>query len=116
MGGERLPKTMFCPNCKGLMRPGPGGAQCGKCGYKGAAGAKSPSLIVSQKATEDPTKGVIVDVEKDKVQQLPTTTAFCEKCGHDQAYYFFRQTRAADEATTRFHECVKCGYRWRDYR
>lgn len=108
---------MFCPNCKALMRPGPGGAACGKCGYKAnAAEAARPSMILKGKATEDPKKGIIVDVEKDKVSQLPTTQVFCEKCGHDTAYYFFRQTRAADEATTRFMECVKCGYRWRDYR
>ncbi len=58
----------------------------------------------------------IVDAEADKVATLPTSQEFCEKCNNTEAYYYFRQTRAADEATTRFLECTKCAYKWRDYR
>jgi DNA-directed RNA polymerase subunit M len=96
-----------------MMRPKDGALACPKCGATKAA--KSNVVSVS-KAVEDPKKGLIVDVEKDKVSLLPTDTYFCEKCGNDKAYYFFRQTRAADEATTRFLECTKCGHKWRDYR
>jgi DNA-directed RNA polymerase subunit M len=95
------------------MRPVNGVMTCPKCGQAKGAGANA-SLLVKSKAQERET--VVVDVQKDKVDALPTATYFCEKCGHDTAYYYFRQTRAADEATTRFLECVKCGYKWREYR
>ncbi|MHB8586846.1 MAG: transcription factor S [Thermoplasmatota archaeon] len=106
---------MFCPNCKALLRPSGGVLACARCGTTVQPGG-GPSLVVKQKATEDPTKSVVVDMEKDKIDLLPTADVQCEKCGNGKAYYFFRQTRAADEATTRFFECTKCNYRWRDYR
>ncbi|RLG67435.1 MAG: transcription factor S, partial [Methanobacteriota archaeon] len=31
------------------------------------------------------------------------------------AYFLPVQTRAGDEAETRFFECVKCKHRWRAY-
>jgi DNA-directed RNA polymerase subunit M len=111
----RSPVPTFCPNCKALLRPSGGALACARCGTT-VQGGSGPSVIVKTKATEDPKKGVVVDVEKDKVDLLPTTDILCEKCGHGKAYYFFRQTRAADEATTRFFECTKCGNRWREYR
>jgi len=39
----------------------------------------------------------------------------CPKCGHNEAYYWFMQTRAADEPPTRFYKCTRCGYVWREY-
>jgi DNA-directed RNA polymerase subunit M len=46
---------------------------------------------------------------------LPTTRARCPSCGHDVAYWWLRQTRGADEPSTRFYRCVKCGHTWREY-
>lgn len=104
---------MFCPNDKALLKLVDGVLTCPKCNYQ-KTGGKPKSLVVKGHSVERET--VVVDVEKDKIAQLPTANYFCEKCGHDTAYYYFRQTRAADEATTRFLECVKCGHKWRDYR
>lgn len=104
---------MFCPNDRGLMRPVNGVLTCPKCGQtKESAGGN----VVKSAAREKET--VIVDVEKDKVATLPTSDTPCESpdCDNQKAYYYFRQTRAADEATTRFLECTECGHKWRDYR
>lgn len=107
---------MFCPNDKALMRPVAGVLTCPKCGHQHQG--KAQSMVVQGKAVEDVKKSVLVDEEamKNKMDLLPKATYHCEKCGNTEAYYYFRQTRAADEATTRFLECTKCGYKWRDYR
>ena len=106
-----LAEAVFCPTCKGLMkRGGDGRLVCAKC----ATSSVSSAPTVSSKAKERET--VVVDADKDKVSLLPTGDYFCEKCGNSKAYYYFRQTRSADEATTRFLECTKCGHKWRDYR
>ena len=43
-----------------------------------------------------------------------TSDVRCETCGCTQAYFFQVQTRSADEPTTVFYKCVKCGNRWND--
>jgi len=45
----------------------------------------------------------------------PKTNEECPKCKHKEAYYWLVQTRAADEAATRFFKCVKCMHTWRAY-
>jgi len=44
---------------------------------------------------------------------LPKTNILCPKCGHTEAYYVIRQTRAADEPETVFYRCCKCNHNWR---
>ena len=39
---------------------------------------------------------------------LPLTDADCPKCEHEKAYYWLVQTRAGDEADTKFLKCEKC--------
>lgn len=105
---------MFCPTDKILMRPVGGVLTCPKCGKtkESIAGQN----VVKTKAVEDVKKSVMDDAAT-KVDLLPTTNEYaCEKCGNGTAFYFMRQTRSADEATTRFLECTKCGYKWREYR
>ena len=91
------------------MRPQGGKLVCAKCNTTSISGGPT----VSSKSKDRET--VIVDM-KDKVDLLPIADYICEKCGHGKAYYYMRQTRSADEATTRFLECTKCAYKWREYR
>ena len=58
---------------------------------------------------------VVTVIEEEAKPALPTTRAKCPKCGHQTAFWWLQQTRAADEATTRFHRCAKCGHTWREY-
>lgn len=62
----------------------------------------------------EPSEGVTV-IEEESKPALPTTKAKCPECGHNVAYWWLRQTRAADEATTRFYRCTKCTHTWREY-
>lgn len=105
---------MFCPTDKVLMRPVAGTLTCPKCGK--TKDTIVGAMVVKGKALDDEKKSVMVD-SSDKMDLLPTTNEYaCEKCGNSAAYYYMRQTRSADEATTRFLECTKCGYKWREYR
>ena len=46
---------------------------------------------------------------------LPRTRIECPKCGHLEAFWVLRQTRAADEPETKIFRCVSCGHSWREY-
>jgi len=107
-------RLVFCPNDKGMLRPVNGVLTCPKCGYEKQAVAGQN--VIKAKSVDDVKKSVMED-SANRVSLLPTTNEYaCEKCGHSEAYYYMRQTRSADEATTRFLECTKCGYKWREYR
>lgn len=104
----------FCSKCGSIMFPRTDRSKvkmvCGRCG---AFEKSETESVVREKGTE------VNDVEivdsKDDVASYPETDAECPKCGHDKAYYWLVQTRAADEAETRFFRCTKCGHTWREY-
>ena len=105
--------VMFCPECKSLMFPSkdePDIMICRNtsCGYK--IKAKSKAQVISTPSEDKEFK----IFEKD-LDTLPTVDMECPECGNDKASWFLRQTRAADEPTTRFYICKECNYRWREY-
>jgi len=83
---------------------------CGKCGY--STRGKKPNLVIHEKMNDN--KKVIEVIDK-RIETLPKTKEECPGCGNGIAYYWTIQTRAGDEAETRFFECVKCKNRWRSY-
>lgn len=100
---------MFCPKCKGLMVPKDDGYLCRKCGYSTSQKGKSEKIVTKMEVGPD-----MMVIEGDTAT-LPKTRAKCEKCGHNEAYYVIRQTRAADEPETRIYRCTKCEHTWREY-
>jgi len=103
----------FCPNDKAMMRPIKGVLTCPKCGFEKTA--KAGENVITTKQADDTKKSVMDDGTQGI--PLPTTDEYqCEKCGNGVAYYYLRQTRSADEPTTRFLECQECGFKWREYR
>lgn len=84
---------------------------CNVCGYT-AKEAKLDEYKVVKSAER---KEKVKVIEEGAKPALPTTKAKCLKCGHDRAFWWLRQTRAADEASTRFYRCAKCGHTWREY-
>lgn len=105
----------FCPKCGALMLPkqveqGPI-LVCDTCGYT----AKAEKLEEYKIVKPAKQKEMITVIEKEAKPALPTARTKCPKCGHGEAYWWLRQTRAADEATTRFYRCAKCGHTWREY-
>ncbi|MEM4699357.1 MAG: transcription factor S [Candidatus Nezhaarchaeales archaeon] len=107
----------LCPKCGRLLSPLKEGESikliCKLCGYiedsPSTKGIKVSRRI--DRALQETT--VIVPSELPKV--MPSIKAQCPKCGHNEAYWWLVQTRRADEGSTRFYRCVKCGYTWREY-
>ena len=102
----------FCPKCGSILRPKKEDEKvvmfC-SCGYTEGA---SEGSIKEEKVKEEVAE---VEVVEKEVETLPVCKADCPDCGNDEAYYWLVQTRAADEAATKFLKCTKCKHTWRDY-
>jgi len=107
----------FCPNDKSLLIPVKKGdrtvLRCPKCGYEEEVSQEVRGRYQSKSAVENKNQLIVV---ADNAVNLPKVkTRGCPKCGHDEAYFWVQQTRAADEPPTRFYKCTKCGHVWREY-
>jgi len=109
----------FCPRCGKLMVPirkdGKVILKCTGCGYEKEPEGQNNKLIISHKVQHSPQERGIVVIEGKKVNLKATVKAKCPKCGYNRAYFWMVQTRAADEPSTRFFKCARCGYVWREY-
>ncbi|MHA1227135.1 MAG: transcription factor S [Candidatus Hodarchaeales archaeon] len=111
----------FC-ECGAIMVPekqsnGKVFMRCPACGKVIKPEENSNKEVFEIKQTirhNDMEKMVVID-DPSVVETMPTVTASCSKCGHNEAVYWELQTRSADEATTTFYRCKKCGNTWRDY-
>ncbi len=101
---------MFCPKCGSILIVDSERKKlkC-VCGYMPRA---KKNVILKEKVM---LKKDIEVMDDKKVKTLPKIEERCNKCGNKYAYYWLVQTRAADEAETRFLECTKCRHRWRVY-
>ncbi|MFC1704876.1 transcription factor S [Nanoarchaeota archaeon] len=104
---------MFCPKCGSILVPKKEGSKkllvCG-CGYKSN---KTDGAVLKEAITKKEKKVEVID--RSELETLPKMKVTCDKCKNNEAYYWTVQTRAADEAATRFMKCTKCGHTWRDY-
>lgn len=104
----------FCPKCKALLIPLKKKnkiiMKCPSCNYK--SNKKQNIILKEQVKLAKKDKIEIIDKS---ITTLPKTNEECPKCHHNKAYYWLVQTRAADEAATRFFRCTKCGNTWRSY-
>ncbi len=104
---------MFCPKCGSILLPRKDDRKitmaCGNCRY---VSQKKEKMVLHEKTTGKDQAIEIVDKKQDI---LPKTNENCPKCEHKEAYYWTVQTRAADEAETRFLKCAKCDHTWRQY-
>lgn len=106
---------MFCPKCRSLMFPRNGELVCGNasCGFERSI--TEDDNDVSSISSPDKARPMETLVLDEVAQTLPRTAVECPKCGHHEAFWIMRQTRAADEPTTRIYRCAKCGNTWREY-
>jgi len=86
---------------------------CPKCNYEKPASSLMPVSTITEKKPED--QIIIISKKEQNLQTLPTVTIECPKCGNNQAYVWQVQTRGADESSTQFFRCTKCGYTFREY-
>ena len=101
---------MFCPKCKKIMRPENDKFVCKNpaCGCEVMKNGEPKCFTTSGKDKEM----TIID---GNTPTLPRTRIDCPKCGHQEAFWVLRQTRAADEPETKIYRCVSCGHPWREY-
>jgi len=100
----------FCPKCGGMLIEKRKNFGCVKCNY-------SMKGKVKIESTEDIKGKEMTAVVRDKdMDTTPVVPAVCPKCGNKEAYFWTSQTRAGDEAETRFFKCTKCRHTWREYR
>ncbi|MCK4521659.1 MAG: transcription factor S [Nanoarchaeota archaeon] len=102
---------MFCKKCGSILIPKKEG---NKTVLKCSCGYKSKDMETTVLREEVKKKGKISVVEEE-FETMPLTEAECPKCHHKKAYFWEVQTRAADEAPTKFLKCEKCRHIWRDY-
>jgi transcription factor S len=104
---------MFCPECKSLMFPktveGKRILACKKCNHEVECDEKRRECVTISRTNKEMT---VID---SNTATLPKTKVECPKCGHNEAFWVLRQTRAADEPETKIYRCVKCQHSWREY-
>jgi len=114
----------FCPKCGSRLAPKKGrtGKEasllfvCTKCGYKKRSPKKKVEPKVAKIIQHKPQQLVaVISKEEQKLRTLPTVRVECPKCGNNSAYVWQVQTRGADESSTQFLRCTKCGYTFREY-
>ncbi len=91
-----------------------GQLKCRKCGYIRKI-EQADTDKVNKKKSRTENEIVIVDDEGEKLKTLPTIQIKCPKCGHNLAFWWLRQLRAADESEVRFFRCTECEHTWRQY-
>ncbi len=104
---------MFCPKCGSILVPkkndGRNVMGCSSCTFID----KKPEAKLSEKSGKNDRIDVVEEDHESQI--LPKTDAECPKCRHHKAFYWTIQTRAGDEAETKFLKCEKCSHTWRDY-
>ena len=100
----------FCLKCGSVLIAAGKDFKCARCNYKSKSKVK---IETSESIETAPEIGVITDKDTDV---FPVTNCNCSKCGNKEAYFWTSQTRAGDEAETRFFRCTKCKHTWREYR
>lgn len=111
----------FCPKCGTLLIPQKHGGNkivlaCPKCGFRKEVSSNNKYTLSYDTKHSQKDKTLVIESEEE-VKMLPKVKGVvtCPKCGNDEAYYWFLQTRRGDEPPTRFYRCVKCNHVWREY-
>ncbi len=100
----------FCPKCGSVLIQKRKNFGCPRCDYS----SKEKIKIISSEKIEK--RGEIGVVTEKDTETLPIVSEKCKKCGNEKAFFWTVQTRAGDEAETKFFKCTKCSHIWREYR
>lgn len=97
----------FCQKCGGIIVIKNEKGACAACG---ARVNKKPKIEVSEKIDN---KEMVAVINEEASNTYPIIEIGCPKCKNKSAYFWTMQTRASDEAETKFYKCTKCKYIWR---
>lgn len=104
----------FCTKCGTLLVPTPEDVgRIIKCNSCSTSNTKKSNIVVTEKIKRDQLD--TIHVVNKKIDTHPIIKEKCPECENANSYYWTMQTRASDEAETRFFECTKCHHRWRAY-
>ena len=109
----------FCPQCGTRLVPEKkkGGKRvflvCPRCGYRKPIETLIPTHKPVERTLQDSI--VVIGKKEQEIRTLPVISMECPKCGNNQVYVWQVQTRGADESSTQFFRCTKCGYTFREY-
>lgn len=102
---------MFCKKCGSLLVPKKVNNKtvlsC-SCGYSSQEGMTRTEKVLKKENTD-------IKIKEQEIEINAKVEEKCPKCGYHEAYFWEQQTRAPDEAATKFFKCVKCKHVWKDY-
>ncbi|KAM6552912.1 hypothetical protein CsatB_013674 [Cannabis sativa] len=106
---------MFCDLCGTmLVMKSARYAECPSCQFRRKAKDILGREISYTVTAEDIKRELgISQISEEKVE-LSKIKKKCEKCGNDEASYYTRQMRSADEGQTTFYTCTKCLHQFQD--
>ncbi|KAL4800176.1 hypothetical protein BDV19DRAFT_384537 [Aspergillus venezuelensis] len=111
--------VQFCESCGNLLDDSTNELlECEMCGWK----AKNTLLNHAQTSTSEAfpsrlrnkLKSYTQQVTKESIGSGPHIEMDCPKCPSKGVTYAQVQMRSADEGTTIFYICLKCGHRWQE--
>jgi transcription factor S len=110
----------FCPNCGSILTPKTDESSaheliilsCKKCGYSSKPPANDKLDLKT--IPHSPKQMIAVIDKKEDLSVEPTIPIECPNCGNNTAYVWQVQTRGADESSTEFMRCTRCGYTFRE--
>ncbi|KAG0146980.1 hypothetical protein CROQUDRAFT_656619 [Cronartium quercuum f. sp. fusiforme G11] len=121
---NRIGSLLFCADCGNLLDvPGEEDQiSCDQCGRTESAKSQEGFVIVTRShpsafpsslrqkraLVQPPTSAQ----DLDPAQAAPLMDETCPKCQNPQMKYHTLQLRSADEGTTVFYECPKCGHKF----
>jgi len=111
----------FCPKCGmrltvvGVATRGTAAVtlRCPSCGYQKRTGSKRVAARVIEPERRESV--IVIGKREASIKTSPTMKVECPRCGNMEAYVWLVQTRGADESSTQFFRCTKCGQTWREY-
>ncbi|GAC77347.1 RNA polymerase I subunit A12.2 [Moesziomyces antarcticus] len=120
---DKIGSLLFCPNCGSLLDV-PGDEDFIKCAPCGAVqNAKvydnlsivtrsHPSAFPSALRQKRQLVNTAASIGNDNKPKEATIKEKCPGCGNDEMNFHTLQLRSADEGTTVFYDCPKCGYKF----
>ena len=103
--------NMFCEKCGKLLKNQNGVFVCAICGAEKSEPSTS-QLVKTDKRIE---REIVIVDDEEQMKTLPTIAVRCPQCNNNEAMWWLRQLRSADESEVRFFRCTKCSHTWREY-
>ncbi|KAF2207526.1 hypothetical protein CERZMDRAFT_71583 [Cercospora zeae-maydis SCOH1-5] len=112
----------FCFTCGNLLErvsPSRSEIQCDVCGTTNQNNWPHSKTETSRASTFPSTlrtrlHSAIQEVSEEQLKKGQRVEQECEKCSAPEMYFTELQLRSADEGTTIFYSCRKCGHRYKE--